>query len=131
MQSNYVIKSLLGPCGVFNYLSNPFTQENFQKLQKKARVKKYFHKSTQFSDDPTREYLFNVKFSHMNITYNYESLYLETKSLVVDSRLTNLFAGSKNSIIKSVYKLKLFSKVFYVVNQTPRKVKFMKRKTTY
>lgn len=107
LHSYQVVRSVMGEKGFFYYLSNPFTEENYNSLRKEALKQHYFKKCVQFCDIDTttshNDFKFTLQFSHKTVTYNYESLYLETKSLVNLSKAYKVFSISKNSIIRSTY----------------------------
>lgn len=116
LHSYHVIQSLIGRNGMFSYLSNPFTEENFKKLKNKTKRKEYYQKTTEFNENISHsqsEFLFNFKFSHKNVPYNYESLYLESKGLLLNNKILKLYEGSKNSIVRTVSKSVLEMKSFY------------------
>jgi hypothetical protein len=104
--SYFMMKSLIGRSGIFNYLSQPFTEENFRSLQRKVKITSHFKRTTEFNENTNdgSEFLFNLKFSHLNVDYNYEALYMETKSLIQSNKITSIFGSSKNTIIKSTFK---------------------------
>lgn len=107
LHSYYVTQSLLSPSGIFNYLSHHFTEENFKRLIRRTKTKDFYLKTTEFNENITtscNEFMFEFKFSHMKINYHYESLFMETKSLIVNKNVMSIFTASKNSIIKSTIK---------------------------
>jgi hypothetical protein len=116
--SFYAVEALLGKEGLVNFLSQNFTEKNFKKLKSKIVRKDYFYKTTKFienlSNDTSVDFTFEFKFSNKNIFYNYESLYMETKSLIMNPKILSIFEGSRNSIVKSQMKfLKETPKNFY------------------
>lgn len=103
----HVTESLIGNNGLFSFLSKPFTEENYKKLRAKIRKNKNFQKTIEFTDSTNpngKEFQFFFKFSHKVTPYNYESLYQESKSLTVTQKIHRIFEGSKNSIVRAVFK---------------------------
>lgn len=102
-----VVRSVMGEKGFFSYLSNAFTEENYNSLRKEATKQNYYKKCVEFCDINSttdhNNFKFKLQFSHKVVTYNYESLYLETKSIINATKAYKVFALSKNSIIRSTY----------------------------
>lgn len=108
IHSFYAVEALIGKEGLVNFLSQNFTEKNFKKLKSKIARKDYFYKTTKFienlSNDTSVDFTFEFKFSNKNIFYNYESLYMETKSLMMNQKILSIFDASRNSIVKSQMK---------------------------
>ncbi len=112
LHSHAVIESLIGKDGILTYLSRPFTEKNFKRLKTKVRRKDYYERCCRFSEniqisndnEPEYNFFFDFKFSQKNISFNYESLFLESKSIILTPKILNLFEASGNSIIKSQIK---------------------------
>ncbi len=108
LHSYQVVRALMGNNGLFNYLSNSFTQENYFNLRKDVNNEKYFQKCIKFKDNNNNklthdDFKFQFIFSHTIVNYNYESLYLETKSLINVNKTYKIFSISNNNIIKYLY----------------------------
>jgi len=112
LHSHAVVESLLGRDGLLSFLSLPFTEKNFSKLQKRVKTKEHYAKCCKFAEvfpghhnnqSLYAEYDFNFdfKFSQKNLTFNYEALYLESKSVLLTNQVFRLFEASGNSVIKS------------------------------
>ena len=105
LHSFSVVESLLTKDGILNFLSNNYTEKNFKKLKAKINRKEHYEKCCKFienlSNDSSMEFIFDFKFSHKKVCFNYHSLYLESKSLILNSKILKIFEESKNNIIKS------------------------------
>lgn len=105
IHSFYAVEALIGKEGLINFLSHGFTEKNFKKLKSKIARKFYYHKTTRFienlSNDVSVDFTFEFKFSNQSIFYNYESLYMETKSLLPNPKIFEIFKTSRNNIVKS------------------------------
>lgn len=107
LHSFNVIEAILGKNGILKFLSKPYSEENFNELKTKVKNKVFYQKTTEFNENisnSSSEYLFNFKFSHTRIVYNYDSLYRESKSLLLTPKVIKLFEGSKNMVIKTISK---------------------------
>ena len=58
-----------------------------------------FKKSNEF------DYNFYCSFSNKNVIYNYEYLYYESKSLLFNKKIYNIFSLANNIVIRSIYKI--------------------------
>ena len=105
LHSYYMLKTLLGPNGLFVYLSNAFTEANYNNLKSICQSKATFKKCIKFkeSQHENQQFKFDMHFSHTSVRYNYQSLYMESKSLVNVSKTYKIFSLSGNKIIKTVY----------------------------
>ena len=105
LHSYQVVKTLMGQNGLFSFLSNPFTETNFYNLKGYCESKPSFKKCIKFKDSQIagQEFKFDLCFSHTTVRYNYQLLYLETKSLVNIGKTHKIFSLSDNKIIKSTY----------------------------
>ena len=101
LHSFQVVRTLMGEKGLLTYLSNLFTEENYQKLVKDSKKINVYRKCLHFIDK--ENFKFTINYSHINVTYNYESLYMETKSIIQTYKAYKIFSLSKNNIIKSTY----------------------------
>jgi len=104
-----VIESLIGKDGLITFLSFPFTQKNYKRLQKKVNTKEHYGKCCKFAENYSNnknstDFSFDFKFSQKNISFNYESLYLESKSVLMTPKILKLFESSGNYVIKSQIK---------------------------
>jgi len=109
IHSFYAVEAIIGKEGLANFLSQNFTEKNFKKLKSKIARKDYYYKTMKFienlSNDTSVDFTFEFKFSNKNIFYNYESLYMETKSLILTPKILSIFEGSRNFIVKSQMKI--------------------------
>ena len=105
LHSYYMLKTLMGPNGLFMYLSNAFTEANYNSLKSICQSKLTFKKCIKFKESPleNQQFKFDMHFSHISVRYNYQSLYMETKTLVNVSKAYKIFSLSGNKIIKTVY----------------------------
>ena len=97
-----VLDAILGNQGLFTFLSKKFP-EYFFDLPRNEKTKKIFDFSEHEIDDKeikSRDYAFNIKFSHKQVVYNYQALHNEVLSLMMGKKLNNLFNNSTNSIIR-------------------------------
>ena len=105
LHSYQVVKTLMGQNGLFSFLSSPFTENNFYSLKGYCESKVSFRKCIKFKDSQLagQEFKFDLCFSHTTVRYNYQSLYMETKSLVNVGKAHKIFSISDNKIIKSTF----------------------------
>lgn len=112
LHSHAVVESLIGRDGLLTFLSLPFTEKNFKRLQRKVKTKDYYEKCCKFTEHfPSAhnqnslyteyDFSFDFKFSQKNSRFNYEALFLESKSVLLSSQILKLFEASGNSVIKS------------------------------
>lgn len=124
LHSHAVIESLIGKDGLFGFLSHSFTEKNFKKFQLGVNRKEHFIKCLRFNDlSPNMtnyDMNFELKFSYKNVLYNYESLYLESKNVILTDRIIKIFESSKNSFIRNQidYLRKTPKSIFGVVQKT-------------
>ena len=105
LHSYYMLKTLMGPNGLLVYLSNLFTESNFNSLKNICQSKSTFKKCISFKESniQNQQFKFDLHFSHTSVRYNYQSLYMETKTLVSVSKTFKIFSLSGNKIIKTIY----------------------------
>ena len=105
LHSYYMVKTLMGPNGLFMFLSNAFTETNYNSLKNICQSKLTFKKCIKFKESQmeNQQFRFDMHFSHTSVRYNYQSLYLETKTLVNVSKVYKVFSLSGNKIIKTIY----------------------------
>ena len=105
LHSYYMLKTLMGPNGLFVFLSNPFTESNYNSLKNICQSKLTFKKCIRFKESQleNQQFKFDMHFSHTSVRYNYQSLYMESKTLVNVSKTYKVFSLSGNKIIKTVY----------------------------
>ena len=105
LHSYQVVKALMGQNGLFSFLSKPFTEANFNNLKDACESKISFKKCIKFKEAKLegQEFKFDLCYSHTTVRYNYQSLYLETKSVANIAKTHKIFSISDNKIIKSIY----------------------------
>jgi len=123
IHSFYAVEALIGKEGLANFLSQNFSEKNFKKLKSKIARKDYFYNTIKFienlSHDTSVDFTFEFKFSNKNIFYNYESIYMETKSLMMNAKILSIFEASRNSLVKSqMMFLRDTPKNFYIYSVT-------------
>ena len=105
LHSYQVVKALMGQNGLFTFLSKAFTEQNFNNLKEICNSKVSFKKCIKFKESNLegQEFKFDLCYSHTTVRYNYQSLYLETKSVVNVGKTHKIFSISENKIIKSTF----------------------------
>ena len=105
LHSYYMLKTLMGPSGLFVFLSNAFTENNYNTLKELCNSKATFKKCIRFRENQfdSQQFKFDMHFSHTSVRYNYQSLYMETKTLVNVTKAYKIFSLSGNKIIRTVY----------------------------
>ena len=105
LHSYYMLKTLMGPNGLFVYLSNAFTEANYNSLRNICQSKATFKKCIKFKESQleNQQFKFDMNFSHTTVRYNYQSLYMESKTLVNVNKTYKIFSLSGNKIIKTIY----------------------------
>lgn len=107
LHSYSVVEAMMGSQGLFSFLSNPFTEENYNKLKQATKKKSGFKNCLKFVESSSRtaanDFKFDVNFSHTTVRYNYETLYLESKSISNSAKALKVFNLVNNRIIKSMY----------------------------
>ena len=113
LHSYQVIKALMGQNGLFTFLSKAFTENNFTYLKEVCNSKISFKKCIKFKDSQIegQQFKFDLCYSHTTVRYNYQSLYLETKSITNIAKTHKIFSISDNKIIKAMYAKIVPSKV--------------------
>ena len=113
LHSYYMLKTIMGPSGLFVFLSNAFTENNYTSLKDICQSRPTFRKCIKFKESQIdgQQFKFDLHFSHTSVRYNYQSLYMETKTLVNVSRAYKIFSLSGNKIIKTVYPKVVPSKI--------------------
>ena len=106
LQSFYSVSASLGQKGLFEYLSNKYDSQIF-KQYKKNYNKKLYNDTIKFIDNKK----FSFKFSHKLIEFNFDNIFLDSKSVILNGQnelLKNIFSLSNNIVISTTYK-KIFS----------------------
>ncbi len=84
LHSYYVVRSLLGEKGLLHFLSNKFTEDNFNHMINETLKKSYFKKCINFPERNSTKsrslFKMELKCSYRSVHYNYETLYIESKS---------------------------------------------------
>ena len=114
LQCYYCIKSCFAEKGLLETINNNNNKKNdFYEFKKNALIKKYFLKSIKFEN--SKFLLFTFFFSNINVVYNLENLFQETKGLLYNKNIYKIFENSKNVVIQKCYKNSLInnSKDFY------------------
>ena len=99
--------------GLLEHLTKPFNRHNFNSLVNNCLSKKNFMNCIKFKEKKVFEESdenFTYNFSHKKIEYNYESLFIETKSLLKDEVITKIFSLTQNYVINSTYRDILINK---------------------
>ena len=105
LHSYQVVKALMGKNGLFSFLSKAFTENNFISLKEACNSKISFKKCIKFKDSQIegQQFKFDLCYSHTTVRYNYQSLYLETKSIANTGKAHKIFSITDNKIIKAMY----------------------------
>ena len=113
LHSYYMLRTLMGHNGLFTFLSNAFTENNYNALKEICQSKPTFKKCIKFRENQfdSQQFKFDLHFSHTSVRYNYQSLYMETKTLVNVAKAYKIFSLSGNKIIKTVYPKVVPSKI--------------------
>ena len=103
LHSYYMLRTLMGHNGLFTFLSNAFTENNYNALKEICQSKPTFKKCIKFRENQfdSQQFKFDLHFSHTSVRYNYQSLYMETKTLVNVAKAYKIFSLSGNKIIKT------------------------------
>ena len=105
LHSYQVVKALMGHNGLFSFLSKSFTEENFYDLRNMCNSKVSFRKCIKFKETNIegQQFKFDLCYSHTTVRYNYQALYMETKSVVNTGKAHKIFAICDNKIIKAMF----------------------------
>ena len=105
LHSYQVVKALMGPNGLFSFLSSSFTESNFNILKDTCENKLSFKKCIKFKQSKlgNQEFKFDLCYSHTTVRYNIQSLFMETKSIVNSGKTYKIFSISNNKIIKTMF----------------------------
>ena len=103
--------SLLSNCfnigGILDNLAKPLTKDNFDNMRKNIIENLNLYNCYRFFEPKKAngvDYNFYCFFSDKNVVYNYEYLYYESKSLLYNQKIYNIFSLTNNIIISSIYK---------------------------
>jgi len=113
LHSYSTIKTCFCKDGLFDYFSLPFTSGNFYKFINSTENKKHFIKCLKFNqpeDFSAPDFSFKFCFSHLQIKYNYETLYFESKGFIDNKKINDIFSKSQNSVISFCYSMLLTNK---------------------
>ena len=100
LQCYYCIKSCFVEKGLLENINN--NKIDFNEFKKNSLIKKYFLKSIKFHN--SKFHLFTYFFSNINVDYNLETLFQETKSFLFNNNIYKIFENSKNLVIQKCYK---------------------------
>ena len=104
LKSYDIISNCLGSNGIIEYLSKEFSKENYNALLNYHLYKKTILNCVQIQENENFEesnYQFICDFTYKKIEYNFKNLYYETKELLSNEIINNIFSCSKNHIINS------------------------------
>ena len=113
IKSYFAVSTCMEKGGLLEHFTKPLNKQNFNSLINNCLSKKNFMNCIKFKEKKSFEendYNFIYNFSHKNIEYNYESLFLETKSLLQNEIITKIFSLTQNFVINSTYKNILINK---------------------
>ena len=103
--------SLLSNCfnigGILDNLEKPLTKDNFDSMKKNIIDNLNLYNCYRFFEPRKAngvDYNIFCSFSDKNVAYNYEYLYYESKSLLYNQKIYNIFSLANNIIISSIYK---------------------------
>ena len=103
--------ALLSNCfnigGILDNLTKPLTKDNFDNMRSNIIDNLNFYNCYRFFEPKKAngvDYNFFCSFSDKNVVYNYEYLYYESKSLLYNQKIYNIFSLTNNIIISSIYK---------------------------
>ena len=113
IKSYFAVSTCMEKGGLLEHFTKPFNKENFNSLINNCLSKKNFMNCIKFKekrDFEENDSKFIYNFSHKKIEYNYESLFLEAKSLLKNEIITKIFSLTQNYVINSTYKDILINK---------------------
>ena len=113
IKSYFAVSTCMEKGGLLDHFTKQLNRQNFNSLINNCLSKKNFMNCIKFSEKKSFEendYNFLYNFSHKKIEYNYETLFLETKSLLINDTITKIFSLTENYVIKSIYKEILINK---------------------
>ena len=113
IKSYFAVSTCMEKGGLLDHFTKQLNRQNFNSLINNCLGKKNFMNCIKFKEKKSFEendYNFIYNFSHKKIEYNYENLFLETKSLLYNDTITKIFSLTDNYVIKSIYKNILINK---------------------
>ena len=113
IKSYFAVSTCMEKGGLLDHFTKQLNRQNFNSLINNCLSKTNFMNCIKFKEKKSFEesdYNFVYNFSHKKIEYNYENLFLETKSLLYNDVLTKIFSLTENYVIKSIYKNILINK---------------------
>ena len=118
IKSYYAVSTCFDKEGIIEQISKPLNKQNFNSLINNSLSKANFVNCIKFSDNKSFEekhFEFSYSFSHKKIYYNFENLYIESKSLLKNDIVVKLFSLAQNYVINCTYKNLIInsSKDFY------------------
>ena len=113
IKSYFAVSTCMDKGGLLEHFTKQLNKQNFNSLINNCVSKKNFMNCVKFKEKKSFEendFNFSYNFSHKKIEYNYESLFLETKSLLQNKIITKIFSLTQNYVIKCTYKDILINK---------------------
>ena len=107
LKSYAILTNCFNKNSIIDNFSKPFTDENFIDMKQNILDNLNVYNCFKFPDTKKpneSDYNFYCSFSDKNVIYNYEYLYFESKSLLYNPKIYNIFSLAKNIIISSIFK---------------------------
>ena len=107
LKSYTLLSNCFNKGGILENFSNKLNLKNFEQMKQNISANQNMNKCFTFPEikksDET-DYTYYCSFSNKNVKYNFDFLYNETKSLLFNPKIYELYSFASNIIIKQMYK---------------------------
>ena len=107
MKSYFLLSNCFNSGGILDYFSKPLNNNNFNNMKQNILDNLNIYNCYKFPEIKKSnefDYNFYCSFSDKNTIYNYEYLYYESKSVLYNQKINDIFSYSQNIVISSTYK---------------------------
>ena len=107
LKSYAIINNCFNKGSILDNFSKPLNDDTFLDMKQNILENLNIYNCYRFPESKKSNelnYNFYCSFSDKNVIYNYEYLYYESKSLLFNPKIYNIFSFAKNVVISSIYK---------------------------
>ena len=107
LKSYTILSNCFNKGGILDNFSNELNMENFEKLKENIDSNQNIYKCFKFPElkkSNETDYTYYCSFSNKNVKYNFDFLYNETKSLLFNPKISEIYSFASNIIITQMYK---------------------------
>ena len=107
LKSYTILSNCFNKGGILDNFSNKLNLENFEKLKENISANQNIYKCFKFPEikkQNDNDYTYFCSFSNKNVKYNFDFLYNETKNLLFNQKIYEIYNFASNIIITQMYK---------------------------